>query len=105
MRADATVFVAPAGSHGLAAPLSSAELNARNLQNVIASLTDYLHGGGPLSIETRHGEAAHENEIVFRVADWNAFVAALEPPAGRSPVQQPANGYVPGATVRLGASG
>jgi hypothetical protein len=81
--------------------LSRAELNARNLSNVLDSLHGYLHAGGPLSIETRHGEAAHENEIVFRVADWDAFVLALEPSAGHpapaSPLDETAEQAAPPA--------
>jgi len=59
--------------------MSRAELNARNLRHILESLTTYLHTGGPLSIATLHGEALHENDIVFRVEDWDAFVGVLEP--------------------------
>ena len=65
----------------LAAPLPRAESHIRNLQNVLSSLNRYLESGGPLAIETMHGEAVHQNEIVFRVADWDAFVRVLEPTA------------------------
>ena len=65
--------------------MSRAELDARNLRNVLDSMEVYLHGGGSLPIQTRHGDAAEDNEIIFRLADWDAFVAALEPTGWRPP--------------------
>ncbi len=84
--------------------MSRAELNARNLGNVLASLHGYLQAGGPLSIETRHGEAVHENEIVFRVADWDAFVQALEPTAGLADMASPTAEAAPSAPPPFGTS-
>ncbi|MGE3856129.1 MAG: hypothetical protein AB7G21_04105 [Dehalococcoidia bacterium] len=55
-----------------------ASLARRNHLNVCEALFRYVSDGGPTGIETRHGTAPEDNELVFTVRDWEAFVRALQ---------------------------
>ncbi len=53
-------------------------LRARNIRLIAQWLATYAEQGGPLTFETRCGEALQDNQLVFRVADWQRFVRIMD---------------------------
>jgi len=60
------------------------DLRARNIMLTARWLAAYAAAGHPLTLETRCGEAADDNQIVFRIGDWPAFARIMGEPARRS---------------------
>ena len=55
------------------------EIRTRHIEDVLGQIAAYARAGHPIRFEARHGSDEHDNEIVFALADWPAFVAILEP--------------------------
>jgi len=55
------------------------ELRTRQIAVVLSQIADYARAGHRVRFETRHGPLDDENEIVFSIADWPAFIGAMEP--------------------------
>lgn len=46
---------------------------------VLRHLADYARAGHRLRFERRHGPREDDNEIVFSITDWPAFIGVMEP--------------------------
>lgn len=55
------------------------ELRNRQIDTVLGHIAAYARAGHRLTFERRHGQRPGDNEIVFRIADWAAFVEVMEP--------------------------
>ena len=55
------------------------ELRARNVQLIARWLSAYVREGHALTLETHFGADPADNQIVFRVADWQAFEDIVDP--------------------------
>ncbi|MGE3856350.1 MAG: hypothetical protein AB7G21_05295 [Dehalococcoidia bacterium] len=59
--------------------MSRDELRTRQVEAVLGYLARYASAGHRLRFERRHGASGDDNEIVFSVADWPAFIGVMEP--------------------------
>lgn len=54
------------------------ELRTSDIAQIVRWLEAYAAEGHPIDVETNHRLAATDNEIVFRVGDWDALTALME---------------------------
>jgi len=54
-----------------------AELRTHDIQAIARWLELYSSAGHPVDVETNHRLDATDNEIVFRIRDWDAFTAVM----------------------------
>jgi len=55
------------------------ERRIRQVEVVLGHLADYARAGHRLRFERRHGPREDDNEIVFSITDWPAFIGVMEP--------------------------
>jgi hypothetical protein len=55
------------------------QLRTRQVEAVLRHLADSARAGHRVRFERRHGPMEDDNEIVFSIADWRAFIGVMEP--------------------------
>lgn len=55
------------------------ELHCQQVETVLGHLAAYARAGHRLTFERRLGPLPGDNEIVFHLADWAAFVDVMAP--------------------------
>jgi hypothetical protein len=73
------------GTGESAVPESRRALLVRqNHLNACEAIHRYIAAGGPAHVETKHGPRPEDNEIVFTIHDWDAFVRVLQQDSAQS---------------------